>query len=220
MLKHPNSLGKAINDAWKLSSPQAVWLIALSNDMFCMKKWLENFKLVVQSNLKPDYVFAALRMPGFLKRVSHKTINGGSFVIKSGKWKMGYPFGGGLAVKRKLVLKHRITFIENHRLFLKRSIYADVCRQLYRSRLRWIELGKPCLLFQDCEFGNPLYKAYYKTRFKIHAENVDPDYDYRVRKFANLKRTGYTTNPDLYYEGSGYKISTFYRDALKRLKSK
>lgn len=211
ILNHPNSLGMAINDAWKKSSFKAEWLIVLSNDMFCIEGWLENLKLIIRSNLKPEYVFCALRMPGFRKRVPYKTKNGGSFVVKQGRWRLGYPFGGGLAVRRQTVFKHNIRFIEKHRIFLRRSIYTGVCRELHKLKLRCVELGKPCLLFQDSEFNNPAYSAYYKTRFGINdgmrnSRNAD-----RVRKFELLKKNNYTRNPEVYYEGSDYKVSKYYR---------
>jgi len=158
VVKHPNSLGKAINDAWKLASTKATWVIVFSNDMFCMEGWFENFKLIVQSNLKPDYIFGVLRMPGFTKRVSHKTKNGGSFVIKNGIWKTGYPFGGGLAVKKVLIVRHKILFEDKYSTWLQRSIYTGVCSKLSHLHLKCVELGKPCLLFQDSEYGNPKYE--------------------------------------------------------------
>jgi len=216
VLKHTNSLGKAINDAWKLADIDADWIIVLSNDMFCMEGWFENFKLIVQSSLKPDYVFCVLRMPGFAKRVPHETKNGGSFVTRTGKWELGYPFGGGLAVKKSLINRSGIQFAEGYSTWLRRSIYTGVCSTLFMMHLRCTELGKPCLLFQDCEFGNPKYEGYYRSRFNIASVKKDSKYDRRVRKFENLKRIGYTKNPDAYYEGSGYKISKFYRDALEK----
>jgi len=217
VLKHVNSLGKAINDAWKLSSPDADWLIVLSNDMFCMEGWFENFKRIVRSNLKPGYVFCALRMPGFGKRVPYKTENGGSFVIRSGKWEKGYPFGGGLAIRRNLIGRGGVQFAERYTDWLRRSIYMGVCNRLFMMHLKCVELGKPCLMFQDCEFGNPKYAEYYKKRFNILKKSRgDGKYDYRVRKFETLKKIGYTKNPDAYYEGSGYIISKFYRDALEK----
>lgn len=211
VVNHPNSLGKAINDAWKLSDLKAKWLLVLSNDVFCMEGWLENLKLVVQSSLKPDYVICDLRMAAFQRKVSHKTSKGGSYVVDSVDWEMGYPFGGGLAVKRSLVFKHKIQFSEERTTWLRRSIYSDIFRRLHELHLKWIELGKPCILSQDCEFTNPEYASYYASRFeKCHNK----------KRFARLKRQGYTTDPDAYYEGSGYEISKFYRDALEKLKKK
>lgn len=211
VLNHPNSLGMAINDAWKISSPKAQWLIVLSNDMFCMEGWLENLKLIIQSNLRPGYVFCALRMPGFRKRVPHRTKNGGSFVVKQGRWKLGYPFGGGLAVRRQTVFKHNIRFIEKRLIFLRRSIYTGVCRVLHKLKLRCVELGKPCLLFQDSEFNNPAYSAYYKARFGIDSSRRSRKIIDKARKLELLRKNNYTKNPEAYYEGSGYRVSKYYR---------
>lgn len=209
VLDHPNSLGRAINTAWKLADPKAEWLIVLSNDVFCMKGWFENFKLVAESDLKPNYILAELRMATFEKKMLHEAVNGGFYVVDVGGWKLGYPFGGGLAVKRHLITKHKIQFSEEHTTWLRKSIYSAVFQRLHRLNLKWIELGKPCILTQDCEFTNPEYEAYYARRFEKSRNK---------NRLARLKREGYTTNPDAYYEGSGYKISSFYRDALEKLK--
>lgn len=212
ILNHPNSLGMAINDAWKASSPKAQWLITLSNDMFCMKGWLENFKLILESNLNVGYAFCALRMPGFKNRVPHRTKNGGSFVVKEGKWRLGYPFGGGLAVRRRTIFRYNIWFVEKRAIFLRRSIYTGVCSRLHKLGLHCIELGKPCLLFQDSEFSNPAYSEYYKARFGIDGSRMDSKYTDKVRKFKLLKKNNYTANPEAYYEGSGYKVSKYYKE--------
>lgn len=212
VLNHPNSLGKAINDAWKMADPSARWFIVFSNDMFCMDGWFENFRTIVDSGLKPDYIFCALRMAGFLKRVPHETKNGGSFVTRKGKWPKGYPFGGGLAIKRSLIRKKDISFAEDRRTWLKGSIYTLVCARLASKGLKCVELGKPCILFQDCEFSNPEYEEYYYRRFALGKRGTSPSYDHLARRFDRLRKNSYTSNPEAYYKGSGYKISNFYSE--------
>ena len=217
VVKHPNSLGKAINDAWKLADQKADWLIVFSNDLFCMKGWFENLKLIIKSEFKPEYIFACLRMPGFMNMIPFKARNGGSYTIKKGRWKSGYPFGGGLVIKHGLVKKHKIRFGEIAFTYYRKSIYSILCRGLHRLGLRFVALGKPCILMHDCDFADPKYKAYYEGRFGVHEVNMDDDHARRVLKLDRLQKRGYTTNPDAYYEGSDYTIGPYYRNALNAL---
>lgn len=214
VLGHPNSLGAAINSAWAIASPKAAWLIVFSNDLFCMEGWFENLKLVIESELKPDYVFACLRMPGFMNMIPHKTSNGGCYTVKKGPWKFGWPFGGGLTIKKALVKKHNIHFVRSPFTHRRVSIYGIICRRLYALKLRFVALGKPCILMHDCDFANPKNRAYYEKRFGLHLKPKGNDYERRARKWAALQKRSYTTNPDAYYEGSGYEIGPHYRNAL------
>ena len=177
--------------------------------MFCMKGWFENLELIVQSKLKPDYIFACLRMPGFSNMVPHKTANGGCFTVKRGRWKLGYPFGGGLAIKRGLVRRYNIKFETIPFTCRKKSIYSAVCRVLHRRKLRFVALGKPCILMHDCDFTNPKFRSYYEERFGINRVEKDADFARRARKWALLKKKGYTTNTEAYYEGSGYIVGEY-----------
>jgi len=227
LLKHPNSLGLAINDAWANASPKADWLIVFSNDLFCMEGWFENLKLVIESELKPDYLFACLRMPGFKSMIPHKTLNGGCYTIKKGVWKLGHPFGGGLAIKKSLVKLHNIQFQTIPFSPRRISIYSAVCRRLYRLKLKFVALGKPCILMHDCDFANPKYKGYYQRRFgipkakkhkEIYRSVRGEEANRRLRKWTRLLKMGYITNPEEYYEGSGYEIGPYYRKALEALR--
>jgi glycosyltransferase involved in cell wall biosynthesis len=215
ILNHPNSLGKAINDAWKLSSPKAEWLIPLSNDVFCMKEWFDNFKLLVESEFRPEYMFSAFRMPGFKSMLLQKTTNGGSYVTKT-KWELGYPFGGGFTVRKDVALKHKLLFNERPFTHHRSSIYSVISRRAYRLKLRFVAMGKPCILMQDCDFANPKYQAYYKKRFGI--DKKDSDQARRLRKLNRLQQMGYTTNPYEYYEGSDYLLSPLYAKSLEGIK--
>lgn len=218
VLNHPNSLGRAINAAWVKANPKANWLVVLSNDFFCMEGWFENLKLVINSELKPQYLFACLRMPGFEKWQPRYTQNGGCYVVKEGAWKRGYPFGGGLVIKKALVKQHKISFPITPFGYRRRSIYSTVCRRLHRMRLRFAALGKPCVLMHDCDFGNPKYRKYYVDRFGTSKEDFDTDR--RVQKLGLLKVKGYTDNPEEYYRGSDYIISPAYRDAIDKMEKK
>jgi len=215
VLNHFNNLGLAINDAWKLANPKAVWLIVLSNDHFCMEGWFENLKLVIESEIKPDYILANLWMPGFRKKVPHRTLNGGSYVVRKGRWKRGYPFGGGLVIRQKSVRKRRLQFMTGLTPFEGGSIYTHFCRRLYKMKLRFVELGKPCILTQDVEFANPAYWSYYKRLFML-PEKVARSKS-GVTKFEFYKKQGGLTKfPDKYYEGSDYEIGRHYKEALKK----
>lgn len=216
ILNHSNSLGSAINDAWKKANPKADWLMVLSNDFFCMEGWFENLKLIISSELKPQYLFACLRMPGFESWIPYHTKNGGCFVRKRGKWKRGYPFGGGLVVRKSIVEKYKIKFAVIPFGYRRKSIYSTVCRRLHRMGLRFAALGKPCVLMHDCDFANPSYKSYYANRFGTDMEDFDAER--RRQKLSFLEYKGYTEYPEDYYEGSDYEISPSYKKALKQIR--
>jgi glycosyltransferase involved in cell wall biosynthesis len=202
ILNHPNSLGKAINDAWKLSSPESKWLMPLSNDTFCMKGWFENFKLLVESELRPEYVFPTFRLPGFRSMLPRKTANGGSYVVKKDGWKLGCPFGGGFTIRKDIALKYNFRFREIPFRHSRVSIYSTISQRAYKLKLRLATMGKPCVLMQDGDFANPIYQEYYKKRFGI--DKRDADQARRIRKFNQLKKVGYTPNSDEYYVDSDY----------------
>lgn len=209
ILNHKNNLGLAINDAWKLASPKAEWLIVFSNDFFCMKGWFENFKLLIKSELKPDVVFCHLRINGFENRILHKTLNGSTYYVKNKKagaiW-----FGAGLAIKKKLVDLHNLKFRDKigKSPWSGGSIYSWFGRRLNKLKLKIVPLGKPCTLVQDCEFANPEYKKYYQEVFNVRQKGT---------KYKRLRKMGgYVDNPDEYYKGSGYKIGKHYRDIIKQ----
>lgn len=212
VLNHFNNLGLAINDAWKLASPNTEWLVVLSNDHFCMDEWFKNFKLIIDSDLKPDYIFTVLRPWGFHLRKALKTTNGGSFVLHRG-WKSSFPFGGGLAIKKSIVDKHNIQFLTGEGVWGNKgrgvSIYSVVCKELHSLGLKYVELGKPCVLAQDTELRNPEYRKYYKRTYGMRG---------RMKSLiAAQSRGGPTLYPDEYYAGSGYKIGKHYRNQLRRI---
>jgi len=216
VLNHENNLGLAINDAWKLASPDADWLIVFSNDFFCMKGWFENFKLLIESELKPDVVFCHLRMSGFDRSKLYTALNGSTYYVKRKLKKKNKKrpkksrlwFGAGLAIKKKLVDLHNLEFRDKigKSPWSGGSIYSWFGRELNKLNLKIVHLGKPCTLVQDCEFSNPEYKKYYQKVFSVRQ---------RSSRYKRLRKAGsYTNNPDKYYEGSGYKIGKHYKDAI------
>lgn len=212
VLHHTNSLGASINRAWKISNSKAVWLLAISNDHFCMHGWFENFKRVIASEIRPEYLLAVRRMPSYKDFIPAKTKNGGVYLIAKRKWKFGYPFGGGLAIKRQLAFKHKIKYPESLFHYRKGSVTSAVCRRSHDLKLRFAALGKPCVLAQDSGFNDPEYKSYYDKRFGI--AKTDSDTARRKRKLALLRRRGYMPDPDSYYEGADYAIGAYSRKAL------
>ena len=222
---HFNNLGLAINDAWKIASPKAGWLIVLDNDNFAMKGWFDNFKLVANSELRPDYIFCDLRMPGFVKMDSRRTKNGGNVLAKRRMGKGDFLFGGGLAIKKRIVDKYNIRFLTGKgpspwsmgKGLMVGSIYSKLSARLHKLGLKGVELGKPCILEQDAEFANPEYEAYYRWVLDTVRKMDRSIYPKRkkISKFESIRRRGgYTQFPDEYYRGSGYEIKKHYREAL------
>jgi len=183
-----------------------------------MEGWFNNFKLVVGSELKPDYIFCNLRMraPKFDNASMLKLENGGC-VLPKRRWRKNIPFGGGLAIKKSLVDEHNIQFLTGRGPWgigkRKGSVYSYLCRKLRGLGLIYVELGKPCILEQDAEFANLEYERYYREVFGIKGRNSSL---YKgMSKFESLRRRGgYTRYPDEYYKGSSYKIGVHYRNAL------
>lgn len=214
-----NNLGSAINLAWDAADSRAVWHITLSNDSFCMEGWLENFKRVVASELKPDCVFCHMRMPDLESRVPRKTTNKGSYLETDEKTF----YGAGLALRKEFVSKYRLKFLEGEKPWstgkTSGSIYSHMARSLRKiCSGSPVELGKPCILTQDCEYANPEYENYYERVFGYPGRGGSRRLYKPMNKFESLKlRGGHTRYPDRYYEGSDYRITKRYRDALNSL---
>jgi len=211
MFNHKNNLGSAINLAWKLASKKTEWLIVFDNDDFCMKGWFENFKKLAKSKLKPDVIYCQMRTPEFDRHKIRETKEGAIYYTKNAKnW-----YGAGLAIKKDVVDRFRLKFVEGDEPWTGGSIYSHFGKRIDELGLRIVHLGKPCVLVQDCQYANPEYKQYYEEVFSYkHRRGGKIAYN-EISKFESLRRRGgHINNPDEYYEGSGYEIGKHYREAL------
>lgn len=222
VLNQINNLGSAINIAWKAADSQAEWLITLSNDSFCMDGWLENFEFVVESKLKPDCIFCHFRMPDLLSRTRRKTSNGGFYNDTDEKTF----YGAGLALRKKFVDKHKLSFLEGTKPWstgrFSGSIYSRMAKMLEKLCLGPpVELGKPCVLTQDCGYADPEYEDYYRCVFGYPGRGGSLRLYSQIDKFESLRlRGGHTRHPDEYYKGSGYMIGKHYKKALNSQEGK
>ena len=218
VLNHKNNLGSAINDAWKLASPKTDWHIVFSNDMYCMKGWYENFKLLTESEIKPDVVYCMMHTDIFDEYTQHESDNYSTYKNQNGgsSW-----FGAGLAIKKSTVDDYGLKFIEGNNVWSGGSIYSKFGKEVHDTGLGCIHLGKPCILNQDCEFANPKFASYYKKTFKLDGRAGPRTLYGEIPKWKSLQiRGGDIPNPDIYYEGSDYVIGEHYRKTLETEESK
>jgi hypothetical protein len=221
VLNHFNNLGKSINDAWKMASPKADWLLALTNDVFCMENWFQNFESIVNSELKPDYIFCCAAITNYHLKERRKTKNGGSYLFtKNWTGNKKIPYGWSLAVKQQVVKEYKLKFREGETPFHVKiesgksqggSIYSVLYDEMYNLKLKLAELDKPCFLFQDIEIANPKYDDYYNERF-----NISKKYKLKLNRYK--RRGGYINNINQieeYYKESGYEIKDHYADKIK-----
>ena len=214
-----NNLGSAINHQWHLADPSAEWLLTLDNDNLCMPGWLDNFKLVVDE-LKPDFLFTQIRMPLFHNQVPYYIENSGC-CLESPVRKI--PYGAGLAIRKQVVDKYKIRFPEGDEPWsiggAQGSVYSVMGMILRDLKLSYVDLGKPCILAQDCEYANPEYFNYYSKVFGYSGRGGKGFYGIggtKMSKFESLRiRGGNTRYPDQYYEGTDYEIGKHWRKALE-----
>jgi len=195
-------LGAAINQYYKASSPSSQWLVAFSNDNFVMHGWFENF-VEISKVFKADYIFCLLRPQAFHRKKYVMTKNGGVYLKKAKTWPPDRVlFGSGLAIKRSLVFKYKLWFLERKYSYIhgeERPVfapYSQFLREVHNKNLKGYELGKPCALTQNCEFNNPKFKSYYMKVFK-ERDNLG--------RYEYLKERGYTRFPEKYFDGSDYE---------------
>jgi len=214
-------LGKATNQAIEAADQSAEWLLMIANDHFFMKNWLRNFKLV-GSDLKVDYLHCIylqdLINNKLLPRVATKTKRGGVYMklvpLKNmgdrkrytKVLKRGWEYGGGIAIKKEIVDKFKIRFLEKpfSRDFV--GPVPELNERLFKYGLKGAKLGKPCILVQDDDFLNPKYKEYYETTFSRRG----------ITKWLKIyKKCGHFRNPEQYYKGTDYleRIEWKYRRA-------
>jgi len=191
-------LGKAVNQAWDAAAKDVDWLLWCNNDFFFMDKWLDNFTLVV-NDLNIDYV-NCIYLEGLVRNkvargIPKKTKNGGSYLEQTLRKKKKYVTATGPILKKALRDKYNIRVSEvpfsEGRTGPSNSFYSA----LHRHKLRGVRLNKPCILLQDSDYNNPLYKNYYEKTFKERdIQHVLRFYKNRGR-FKNIKK---------YYEGTTY----------------
>jgi len=191
-------LGKAVNQAWDAAAKDVDWLLWCNNDFFFMDKWLDNFTLVV-NNLNIDYV-NCIYLEGLIRNkvangIPKKTKNGGFYLKQVLRKKKKYDVGAAPALKKSLVDKYNIRVSEIP--FRKGSTGPgpSFYNQLYKLKLKGVRLDKPCILLQDSEYNNSLYKKYYDNTFKGRG----------IEKVLNIyKKRGYVKSLTKYYEGTNY----------------
>ena len=102
------------------------------------------------------------------------------------------------------------------------SIYSNIGKNFNQHNLKIIHLWKPCMMVQDCQYANPKYADYYKTVFSYKKRKGGKlAFNKKHPKYKSLRLIGgHITNPDEYYQGSGYTIGKHYRAALNSKEGK
>lgn len=186
-------LGVATNQCFDLAAKGCDWLINLSNDHYVMREWLNNVDEAARWNF--DYIYTVLR-PGTCN-VPRETFRAGMANLL--KPHREIQIGGGLAIRQETLKKTGIRFKEVWDGPIG-SIYSVIHQDFQRHGLRGIELAKPCVLVQNCEFNNPIYADYYH-RFFSDRNTLD-----RLDRMKSAN--GYMTEQEIeeYYAGSGYSF--------------
>jgi len=198
-------LGKAVNQAWDAASEDTDWLLWINNDFFFMDNWLDNLTLVI-NDLDIDYI-NCVYLEGLTRRkispgIPKKTKNGGSYLEQTLRIKKKYVTATGPILKKKLRDKYNIRVSEIPFSKGYGGPGTLFYRTLYRHKLKGVRLNKPCILLQDSDYNNPLYKNYYEKTFKERdIQHVLRFYKNRGR-FKNIKK---------YYEGTTYLEDTIIR---------
>lgn len=191
-------LGKAVNQAWDAASEDTDWLLWINNDFFFMDNWLNNLILVVD-DLNIDYV-NCVYLEGIIRNkispgIPKKTKNGGSYLEQTLRKKKKYVTATGPILKKALRDKYNIRVSEvpfsEGRTGPSNSFYSA----LYRHKLRGVRLNKPCILLQDSDYNNPLYKEYYKETFGLRNIN---------HVLQLYKKGGRFKNINEYYKDTNY----------------
>ncbi len=188
-------LGKAINQFYDSVHPDAEWLIYIDNDLFCMEGWYENFLRVVgHYGVKLDYAYCVMRKATFREKGVVALTNKGRHMSPP----QNPEVGAGFAIRQSVLKKTGIRFVETPWHPGWGSNFSVLRLDLIKHNLWGVELAKPCILTQNCEFNNPDFEDYYKEVFGVRG---------RLDRFERLKKQGYAENEVdeiEYYEGSGY----------------
>jgi glycosyltransferase involved in cell wall biosynthesis len=186
-------LGVSTNQAFDLADKGADWLINLSCDHYAVPGWFDNFLSSIEWHF--DYIYTVLR-PGTCNVPRETFLAGKAHLLKPHR---EVQIGGGLAIRQETLKKTGIRFQERWTGAIG-SIYSVIHAEFQQHGLRGIELAKPCILVQNCEFNNPLYADYYHKFFNDRntLDRLDR------MKAAN----GYMTEQEIeeYYAGSGYSF--------------
>lgn len=189
-------LGYCNNEAWGLADKKSEWSLTLSNDLFAMDGWFENFTKVT-NDLDLNYIFCLL-MKFMTRRRDPRceeavTRSGGIYLKALGREKG--ETGAALATRNEIIRKHNIKLVETP--FRKGFIgpMPNISRRLCRMKLKGTRLGKPCFLTQDPEHSNPEFSEYYFRTFNERGI---------LGRWNFYKRHGSIRNKKEYYRGSDY----------------
>lgn len=189
-------LGYCTNKAWSSVDKKSEWSLTLSNDLFAMDGWFENFTKVT-NDLDLDYIFCLLIKFLIRKRDPRReetvTKSGGIYLKALGREKG--ETGAALAIRNEIIRKHNIKLVETP--FRKGFIgpMPNISRRLHRMKLKGTRLGKPCFLAQDPEHSNPEFNEYY---FRTFSERGI------LGRWNFYKRHGSRRNKKEYYKGTNY----------------
>ena len=147
-------VGRAFNQG--LNRAKGEWHLALANDRFAMKGWINNFKKVVDE-LNPDVIWT-LFVEGY-KQSKKATLNNGGTILHPHK----RYYGRGLAMKSGIHLRYAV-ITPNKRT---PGPSSNMEKKVIKGKFNAVYLYKPCLLLQYEEFSNPEFADYYNTLFKL-----------------------------------------------------
>lgn len=191
-------LGKAVNQACDVASKDTDWLLWVNNDFFFMDNWLDNLTLVV-NDLNIDYV-NCVYLEGITRNkispgIPKKTKNGGSYLEQTLRNKKKYVTATGPILKKVLRNKYNIRVSEGPFTKGYTGPSTSFYSALHRHKLRGVRLNKPCILLQDSDYNNPIFKSYYDTTFKTRGMEKALNFYKKRGRFKNIKK---------YYEGTTY----------------
>lgn len=204
-------LAVSTNQCFDFADESAEWLIHLDNDDYAMPGWWEHVWRVNNDTVF-DYAYGELR--GGTCNVPRNIIT----LPSQGRIQKPHPdiqIGGGLIIKQSTLKRTGIRFNSRWKNNQFGSIYSVLHQDFKEANLTGVELYKPCILFQNCEFNNPKYKDYYDKFFG----------DRGTMKKLEKKRSidGYfKTEEEIeeYYDGSDYLYHEGAEANIEMLKNK
>jgi glycosyltransferase involved in cell wall biosynthesis len=193
------------NQCIDFAHKEAEWLIHLHNDRYVEPGWYDHI-WTIYKDCPFDYAYGQLMggVTGFKKSVV-KLPSGGRILEHDEKMQLG----SGLIIKHRVLEETNIRFVERWADNVMGSIYTELHRDFKYYDLVGVEMARPCVLFQNCEFNNPEYEEYYNKFFD--------DRGTRFRLDETRNRNGYFESKediDSYYMLSGYD---YYAGASKNI---